>query len=203
VVLVLSAQFQPSYASVIAWSVVVHSSVYSLFKPWEHEVKLAATEALDWEVADYRSTILTYYRLLYDAVLHNKMDKASRYLGVLLALLLKSKGYTSASGQRLAPLFDTLDWGTIRILDLNPEEIIDQWLLYKPRDAEDFARAYASVTLSLLEKLPVNSFIRVLNTPGLREMYLAGFAAVLAASTYFVYKKSRLESEKPELEAPP
>lgn len=203
IAIILLAQFTPSYAADITWSVVEHSTAYSVFRPWEHEVKLAATEALSWEVADYRDTILTYYELLYSAVLHNQIDRASRYLGILLALLLKAKGYTEASGQKLAPLLDTLDWGTIRILDLSPEEIVEQWLLYRPNGTEDFAYAYASVCLSLLEKLPVNSFIRVLNTPGLREEYLLGYGAVLAASTYFVYRRSKLESEKPELEAPP
>jgi len=194
-------QYAPSYASQIAWLVVEHSPAYQVFQPWDREVMFAATEALDWEVADYRETILTYYELLYDAVLHNEMDKAARYLGVLLTLLLRAKGYTEASGPRLLPLFESLDWGSARILDTSPEEIVDYWLLYEPSSDEDFA--YASVSLSLLGKLPVNSFIRVLHTPLLREMYIASFAAILAASTYFSYRRGKLEGGRVEAEAPP
>ena len=75
---------------------------------WEERVERlldrceAELEALDWEVADYRKTILTYYRLLHDAVLRNDLEKAAEYLGVLLCLLLKAKGYTEASEETLA-----------------------------------------------------------------------------------------------------
>ena len=91
----LHGQLQPSYASALAWLVVEHSRVYDAFRPWEREVKFAAADALSWEVADYRETILLYFRLLYDAVLHNRMDRAARYLAALSIRLWRTASYNS------------------------------------------------------------------------------------------------------------
>ena len=90
------------------------------------EFKLWASEALLWEVADYRETILTYYRLVYDSILHNELEKAAQYCGILAVLLLKAKGYTEAMVEALMPLAESLDWGKVRLLDISPEEIIDE-----------------------------------------------------------------------------
>ena len=201
--LLLSSPFQPTAASSLAWTIVVHSRVYSVFAPFGRELKFWASSVLEWEVADYRETILVYYRLLYNAVLHNELSSAARYCGVLLALLLKAKGYTEALGYSLIPVLESLDWSSIRVLDWRVEEIVDWWLLYEPKSLEDLAYAYASVALSLLEKLPVNSFTRVLYTPYLRELYLASLISVVVASTYFVYKRAKMEGGLVEAEAPP
>ena len=195
--------FQPSYISAVSWSILIHSRAYHAFASFEREVRFLASSVLEWEVADYRKTILVYYRLLYDAVLHNELSSAARYCGVLLALLLKAKGYTEALGYSLIPVLESLDWSSIRVLDWRVEEIVDWWLLYEPKSLEDLAYAYASVALSLLEKLPVNSFTRVLYTPYLRELYLASLISVVVASTYFVYKRAKMEGGLVEAEAPP
>jgi len=196
----LIGPFQPSSSSIIIWSMVEHSRVYFLLRPYEREVKLWATNAMNWDVVDYRSTILIYYRLLYDSILHNDLDKAARYCGVLLALLLKAKGLDS---DKYISYIDAVDWDQIRILDMTPEEMVDLWLTSRAEDRYEVFRLYASVSLSLLERMPVNSFIRILNTPYLREMYVVNLALILLTSAYFVFKKSRLEGGGVELEAPP
>jgi len=194
---------QLSSASQIALEVVENSAVAGLFEPWEAEISYYSAEALEWDVSDYRETLKTYYALLYSAVLHNELEKASRYLGVLLSLLLRAKGYCESDGPSLLAAIEDLDWTRVKVMVGGAEEIIDWWLLYEPESVKDFAYAYACVALSLLDKLPANSFIRVLHAPWLREAYLASFASILAASTYFVYRKSRLEGENVEAEAPP
>lgn len=194
---------QLSFASQIALEVVGHSSVAGLFEPWKDDIGYYVAEALEWDIVNYRETLKTYYGLLYSAVLHNELEKASRYLGVFLALLLRAKGYGESDGPSLLAAIEALDWTRVKVMIGGAEEIIDWWLLYEPESVEDLAYAYACVALSLLDKLPANSFIRVLHAPGLREAYLASFASILAASTYFVYRKSRLEGETVEVEAPP
>ena len=199
----LLSQFQPSYAGYIAWAVVENSAVYEVLKVYEREFKYWASETLLWEVADYKETILTYYNLLYDAILHNELEDAAKYCGVLAVLLLKAKGYNEASGESLMLVVQILDWDKVKLLDLLPEEIIDEWLLYEADTPEDFLYAYASVLLSLLDKMPVNAFVRVMHTPLIREMYVVSLALIIAASTFFVYKRAKREVVKPEIEAPP
>ena len=203
VLILLISQFQPSYAGYIGWAVVENSVVYDVLKVYEREFKLWASEALLWEVADYRETILTYYRLAYDAILHNELEEAAKYCGILAVLLLKAKGYTEAMGESLMPILEGLDWGKVKLLDLSAEEIVDEWLLYEPENLEEFLYGYASVLLSLLDKMPVNAFIRVMYTPLVREMYVVSLALIIATSTFFVYKRAKREVVKPEIETPP
>lgn len=202
-VFLLASQFQPSYAGYIGWAVVENSAVYNVLKVYEREFKYWASEALLWEVADYRETILTYYRLTYNAMLHNELEKAAEYCGVLAVLLLKAKGYTEATGESLMAVVQGLDWAKVKLLDLSPEEIVDEWLLFEADTPEEFMYAYASVLLSLLDKMPVNAFLRIMHTPLVREMYTVSLALIIAASTFFVYKRAKREEVKPELEAPP
>ncbi len=199
----LLSRFQPSNAAYIGWSVVEHSGVYDIIKVYEREFELWASEALLWEVANYRETILTCYRLLYGAILHNELEEAAQYCGVLASLLLKAKGYTEATGETLMPLAESLDWSKVRLLDLSPEEIVDEWLLFKAESPEEFLYAYASALLSLLDNMPVNAFVRIMHTPLVREMYIASLVLIIAASTFFVYKRAKREVVKPEIEAPP
>jgi len=200
--ILLLSQFQPSNAGYIAWTVVEHSGVYNILKVYEREFKLWASEAFLWEVANYRETILTYYKLLYDAILHNELENAAKYCGVLASLLLKAKGYTEATGESLMPLVESLDWSKIRLLDLSPEEIIDEWILFEAKSLEEFLYAYASTLFSLLDNMPVNAFVRIMHTPLVREMYVASLALIIAASTFYVYKRYKKKNVKPKLEAP-
>ena len=167
------------------------------------EFKYWASEALLWEVADYKETILTYYRLVYDAILHNELEDAAKYCGILAVLLLKAKGYTEATGESLMSIVQILDWDKVKLLDLLPEEIIDEWLLYKANTPEEFLYVYTSVLLSLLDKMPVNAFVRIMYTSLVREMYIISLALIIAASTFFVYKRAKRERIKPELKTPP
>jgi len=200
---IYASPFQPSYAAEVAWKVVKHSRAYSLFKPYERTVKLWCTKALEWKVADYKKTILTYYNLLYDRVLHNDLEKAAEYCGILLGLLLKAKGYTEAFGKTIVVLADTMDWSTVKIRDLPPEDLVSEYLLKTTKDPEEFLRLYATIALSLLEKLPINSFVRIMYTPFVRELYLASLVSIAAASAYFIYKRAKIEGAEVEAEAPP
>ena len=198
-----ASPFQPSYATEVAWKVVEHSRVYTVFKPYEKTVKLWCTKALDWKVADYKKTILVYYNILYNKVLHNDLEEAAKYCGILLGLLLKAKGYTEASGKTLAALADTLDWSAVKIRDLSPEDLVSEYLLKNTEGSEGFLELYVSTALSLLDKLPVNSFVRIMYTPFVRELYLASLVSIAAASAYFIYKRAKIEGAEVEAEAPP
>ena len=199
----LIGPFQPSSSFIIVWSIVEHSRVYFLLRPYEREVKLWATNAMYWDVADYRSTILVYYRLLYDSILHNDLEGAAKYCGILLSLLLKCKGVDCSLVDEYIQYADVLDWSGVKIHDLTPEEIVDMWMLSEPGDPVEFMYLYASTAISLLDKMPVNSFVRVIHTPYLREMYVLSLVSILVASAYFTYRRARVEGGEVEVEAPP
>ncbi|RLF22521.1 MAG: hypothetical protein DRN15_08775 [Thermoprotei archaeon] len=186
--------FIPSYAGEIACLVLAHSKVHDVLAPYERVIKLSATQALKLDVADYRETLLAYYRLAYDSMLHNKLEDCARYVGILLALMLKAKGYSEELGPQLLSLLERLDWASVRLYADEPEKLIDYWLSYKPKNLEDFAYAYVSIALSLLDQLPSDAFIRVLHTPKLRELYIASLITIVITSAYFVVKRVRAEA---------
>ena len=200
--LILSGEFYPSNTSTIVWNVIEHSKLYSLLRPFENEIKLYSSQVDRWDIGDYRETILLYYKLTYNSILHNELEKTARYCGILLALILRLKASMNTIG-KLVSMLDTVDWDKIRIYDLPPEEIIDLWLSKKFDSLEELLYSYASVVLSLLDKMPVDSFVRILYTPYIRELYLASFISIVVASTYFVYKKSLREGGEIEIESPP
>ena len=198
--ILLIGPFQPGNISVIVWSVVEHSRVYAVLAAHEREVKYWATYAFEWNVEDYSSTLMIYYNLLYYSLLHNELDDAAKYCGILLSLLLKAK---VGGLDKLLPLLDAVDWGSVRIMDLPPDELIERWILFEPDSTEELMYEYVSTCLSILDKMPVNSFIRILYTPMVREMYLTSLLSILLASMYFVYKRSRIEGGEVDVEAPP
>ncbi|RLF07620.1 MAG: hypothetical protein DRJ60_02260 [Thermoprotei archaeon] len=193
-VILMANAFIPSYAGEIACLVLAHSKVHDALAPYERVIKLSATQAIKLDVADHRETLLAYYRLAYDSMLHNKLEKCAHYVGTLLALMLKVKGYSEQLGSQLLSLLERLDWGSVRLYSDDPEKLIDYWLSYKPKDLEDLAYAYASITLSLLERLPLDSFIRILYTPRLRELYTISLVLIVVTSAYFVVKRVKEEA---------
>lgn len=172
---------------------IKYSRVYEILAPYERIIKLSCTQALKLEVVDYHETILEYYKLAYDRMLHNKLEDCAKYVGIMLTLMLKAKGYSEELGPKLISILERLDWSKVKIYSDNPEKFIDYWLSYKPRNLEDFAYAFASIALSLLEQLPSNSFIRMLHTPILRELYLISLIIIVITSTYFIIKRAKSE----------
>ena len=94
---------------------------------------------------------MEYYELAYDKMLHNRLEECARYVGIMLTLMLKAKGYNEELGSQLLSILERLDWGNVKIYSDNPEKLIDYWLSYKPKSLEDFAYTFACITLSLLE----------------------------------------------------
>jgi len=190
----------PSYAGEIVYSIVTHSRACTILAPYEHTIKLSATQALRLDVANYYKTIIVYYNLAYNTMLHNKLKDSANYIGIMLTLLLKAKAYSEDVGLRLLSILDELDWSSVRIYDDSPEKLISYWLSYKPNSLEDLAYTYASIALSLLEKLPCDSFIRILHTPPLREVYIISLALIVITSAYFVVKRVGVEGGGVEYE---
>jgi len=189
----VASAFMPSYVGEVACLVLRHSKVHDVLAPYERIIKLSATQALELDVADYHLTLLAYYRLAYDSMLHNRLEDCARYVGIMLTLMLKAKGYSEELGSQLLSILERLDWGSVRLYSDEPEKLIDYWLTYKPKSLEDLAYAYASIALSLLEQLPSDAFIRVLHTPKLRELYIASLIMIVITSAYFVVKRVRAE----------
>ena len=173
-----------------------------MLRSYENEIKVYSSRVAEWDIGDYKKTILIYYKLLYSSILHNELEKSARYCGILLGLILKAK-FSIKNAEKLVSLLDVIDWNSIRIYDLSAEDIVDLWLSKKFDSLEELLYTYASVVLSLLEKMPVSSFIRILYTPYIRELYIASFISVIVASAYFVYKRSLLEGDEVEIESPP
>jgi len=192
-ILITSSYFTPSNISTITWTIIVNSKLHELILPYENTFKYWSTKALEIEPLSYREAILTYYNLIHELILHNRIEESSKYLAIMLTLILKVKGYSEDLGSKLIQTLDKLDWAAITIYNDDPKEIIDYWLNYNPKSVEDFALTYVSICLSLIEKLPVNSFIRILFTPKLREMYFASLIAIIATSAYFVAKRASEE----------
>ena len=192
-ILVASSHFTPSNVSIITWTVISHSKLFKLIAPYENMFKYWSTRALEIEPLNYREAILNYYNLIHELILYNRIEEASKYLAIMLTLILKVKGYSEDLGPKIVPILDSLNWAAITIYNDNSKEIIDYWLNYNPNSIEDLALTYVSICLSLIEKLPVNSFTRILFTPKLREMYFASLIAIIATSAYFVAKKASEE----------
>jgi len=201
ILLAISSTFTPSYAGEIVYSIIAHSRASIILTPYERTIKLSATQALSLNVANYYETIIAYYNLAYNTMLHNRLKDSARYIGITLVLLLKAKAYSEDIGLQLLSILDKLDWSSIRIYDDSPERLISYWLSYKPNSLEDLAYTYASIALSLLEKLPCDSFIRILHTPLLREVYLVSLALIVITSAYFVVKRVSVESGGIEYES--
>jgi len=190
----VASAFMPSYAGELACLVLRRSRAYDILVPYERIIKLSATQALELDVADYRETLLAYYRLAYDSMLHNRLEDCARYIGIMLALMLKAKGYGEELGPQLLSLLERLDWGSIKLYNEEPRKLIDYWLSYKPKNLEEFAYTYTSIALSLLDQLPSDAFIRILHTPKLRELYIASLVMIVVTSAYFVIKRVRAEA---------
>jgi len=200
VLLVTSSTFMPSYAGEIVYSIIVHSRASTILTPYERTIKLSATQALRLDVTNYYETIIAYYNLAYNTMLHNKLKDSARYTGIMLTLLLKAKAYSEDVGLQLLSILDKLNWSSIRIYDDSPEKLISYWLSYESNSLEDLAYTYASIALSLLEKLPLDSFVRILHTPPLSEVYLISLALIVITSAYFVVKRVSVESGGVEYE---
>jgi len=192
--LAVYSTFTPSYAGEIVYSIVTHSRASTILTPYERTIKLSATQVLRLDVANYYETIIVYYNLAYNTMLHNRLKDSANYIGIMLTLLLKAKAYSEDMGLQLLSTLDKLDWSSIRIYDDSPEKLISYWLSYKPNSLEDLAYTYASIALSLLEKLPTNSFIRILHTPLLREIYIISLVLIVLTSAYFVVKRISVET---------
>lgn len=190
---IIPSQFTPSYASEIVMLVIKHSKVYDILAPYERIIKLSCTQALKLEVVDYHETILKYYKLAYDKMLHNKLEESAHYIGIMLVLMLKAKGYNEELGLKLLSILEQLDWSSVEIYDKSVEELIGYWLSYKPKSLEDFAYIFTCITLSLLEQLPSNSFIRMLHTLMLRELCMISLIMIVITSTYFIIKRVKSE----------
>jgi len=190
----------PSYAGEIVYSIIVHSRASTILTPYERTIKLSATQALRLDVTNYYETIIAYYNLAYNTMLHNKLKDSARYTGIMLTLLLKAKAYSEDVGLQLLSILDKLNWSSIRIYDDSPEKLISYWLSYESNSLEDLAYTYASIALSLLEKLPLDSFVRILHTPPLSEVYLISLALIVITSAYFVVKRVSVESGGVEYE---
>jgi len=193
-IVLVSDIFMPSYVSEVACLVLKYSKVHDVLAPYERIIKLSATQVLKLDVANYHETLLAYHRLAYDSMLHNRLEDCARYAGILLALMLKAKGYSEKLGSQLLSILERLDWGSVRLYSDDPEKLIDYWLSYKPKDLEDLAYAYASIALSLLERLPSDSFIRILHTPKLRELYIISLVSIAVTSAYFVVRRVKEEA---------
>lgn len=200
--LIVLGEFYPSDTSIIVWNVFEHSKVYELLRPYENEIKIYSSRVAEWDIGDYKKTILVYYNLLYRSILHNELEKSAKYCGIMLGLILKAK-VSGEEAEKLVSLLDIIDWNSIRIYDLSAEDIVDLWLSKKFGSLEELLYTYACIVLSLLEKMPVNSFIRILYTPYIRELYIASFISIIVTSAYFVYKRSLLEGDEVEIESPP
>ncbi len=182
------------YTGEIVCLILKHSKVCDVLASYERNIKLSAQQALKLDVADYRKTILAYYRLAYDSMLHNRLEECARCTSIMLVLMLKAKGYSEELVPQLLSPLELLDWSSVRLYSDEPEKLIDYWLSYKPKSIEDFAYTYACIALSLLEQLPSDAFIRVLHTPKLRELYIASLVMIVITSAYFVIKRVRTEA---------
>jgi len=192
--LVLTLQFTPSYTSEVCWITLSHSRVGGVLQPYERMFKVWSTRAIELEVEDFKRTIIDYYLMARDSILRNRLEDASVELAVMMTLMLKAKGVDEDMALRILDIVRRMDWGRVRLSDSPVGELIDEWLDYTPKSLEDLAYKYASVCLSILDRMPVDSFVRVLFTPILREMYIAGLVAIVVTCSYFVVKRVKVEA---------
>ena len=186
-------QLNSPFICELAWKTALNSKIGGLLEPYENTFKYWTLRAVEFEFEDYGKAILGYFNLAYNALLENRLEDFAEYVGIMLTLMLKIKFSTDISKANLLNIYGGVDWKSIELLNGDVEQLIEHWIKFKPEDAEDLLYNYISTALSLLEKMPSNSIIRVMNTPMLREFSAASLIAVTAASSFFVARRMREE----------
>ena len=82
-------------------------------------------------------------------------------------------------------------------------EILSTASKSSPRNVKEFCIIYLSVALSLINKLPLGSFERLIFTPVLREMYIASIVFTSIIFSVLLRKKARFEGVDIEYEKMP
>jgi len=206
IVLLLIACTSPlqGYRSYLVVYAIKVSCAYQLLKPYLSDIAYYAEKTEYWEYSrsNLKELIIAYYRRAYDLIKVNKIEEASYYLAVSLSLLIDLIPH-NYSLKEVVVYIKTVDLNEVTVLEGSVEEILSYAENTKPKNPREYSIVYLSTALSLVNKLPLSAFERLLFTPVLREMFIASIIFTALLFSILLRKKARFEGVGIEYEKLP
>jgi len=198
------AQSLSNYRSALVLHALKLSNAYQLFKPYLNDINYYSERVEYWNVnqTSLIGVIEVYFERACELVKVNQVETSAYYLSVSLSLLVDLIPHNFSLAN--ATLYLTgIDEGEITIMEGSIREILEWASKQSPRNVRGFCLTYLSVALSLINKMPLSSFERLILTPVLRELFIASIIFTSALFSILLRKKAKFEGVDVEYEKLP
>ena len=174
--------------------------VYQLFKPYMREIAYTAESVGYWNTSGNLTDLIeAYFIRACELIKINQLEEASYYLAVVLSLLVDLI-------PRDFPLnnvnlyLETVREDEIIVLEGSVREILGYASRIHPRNVREFCIVYLSIAVSLINKLPLGAFERLIFTPVLRELFIASIVFTSVLFSILLRRKAKYEGVDVEYE---
>jgi len=204
--LIASVGAQPlaNYRSSLVLHALKLSNAYQLFKPYLNDIAYYSERVECWGVnkTDLIEVIEAYFERACELVKVNQVEASAYYLSVALSLLIDLIPHDFSLAN--ATLYLTgIGEGEITIMEGSIREVLEWASMQRPSSVREFCLVYLTVALSLINRMPLSSFERLILTPVLRELFIASIIFTSALFSILLRKKAKFEGVDVEYEKLP
>jgi len=179
-------------ARLVAYAVKI-SPAYQLFKPYMNSIAYTAESVSYWNASGNIAVLVeAYFTRACELTKINWGEEASYYLAVALSLLIDLIPRDFPL-ENASLYLETIGEDEIIVLEGSVREILGYASRTHPRDVREFCIVYLSVALSLVNKLPLGAFERLIFTPVLRELFVASIVFTSVLFSILLRRKAEYE----------
>jgi len=204
--LIAGAGAQPlaNYRSSLVLYALKLNNAYQLFKPYTNDIIYYSEKVEYWSInkTDLIGVIEAYFRRACELVKINQVEASTYYLSTSLSLLINLIPHNFSLVNVTLYLAD-IGEGEIVIVEGSIREVLEWASKQRPSNVREFCLIYLSVALSLINKMPLNSFERLILTPVLRELFIASIVFTSMLFSVLLRKKAKFEGVDIEYERVP
>jgi len=200
----MGAQPLTNYRSALVLYALKLSNAYQLFKPYLNDITYYSERVEYWSInkTDLIEIIEAYFRRACELVKVNQVEASAYYLSTSLSLLVDLIPHNFSLVNVTLYLAD-IGEGEIVIVEGSIREVLEWASRQRPSNVREFCLVYLTVALSLINRMPLSSFERLILTPVLRELFIASIIFTSALFSILLRKKAKFEGVDVEYEKLP
>ena len=176
-------------------AVVKASSLYPTLNPYLDVIAFEASKTALWNYTLSIDDVRTYFELAKRAMSVNDLEKASHYIGAGLGALCDLIPHERADEALASKIIEKVEANYVE----EPFSYLQELSRGRELSAQDFAREYKSVAVSVLEKYSLSPYERVMSDPQLSTMFLGGCALTAVAFAVSLYYRVKYTATKEEV----
>jgi len=186
-------------ARLVAYTIKI-SPAYQLFKPYMNNIAYTAESVSYWNISSNIADLVeAYFTRACELTKINRVEEASYYLAVALSLLIDLIPHDFPLNN-VSLYLETVREDEIIVLEGSVREILGHASRIHPRNVREFCIVYLSIAVSLINKLPLGAFERLIFTPVLRELFIASIVFTSILFSILLRRKAKYEGVDVEYE---